>query len=131
MLDEGLSIGALGDAGEVLDQQATNEYRKAIEDFKEEYVEAEKFNDTERAAQLSEKIQFIEAQLTGAYGLGGRTRKAGDISDRARKAISVAVSRSLSRIGDAHPSLERHLRNSIKTGTFCSYCPDSPTPWDH
>ena len=131
MLDEGLSISDLGNAGEILDKQAISEYKKAVEGLKEDLDEAEAFNDTDRAARLREEIQFLEDELLKAHGLGGRIRKLTDIPDRARKAVSLAIKRSISNIEKEHPSLGGHLRNSIKTGRICSYSPDSPTPWDH
>jgi len=131
MLDEGLSISDLGNAGEMLDQQAISEYKNAVEGLKEDLDEAEAFNDTDRAARLREQIQFFEDELLKAHGLGGRARKSADIPDRARKAVSLAIKRSISNIEKEHPSLGGHLRNSIKTGRICSYSPDSPTPWDH
>jgi hypothetical protein len=30
----------------------------------------------------------------------------------------------------AHPDLGRHLRRSVRTGTYCSYHPTEPTDWD-
>jgi len=99
--------------------------------LKEDLDEAEAFDDTDRAAKLREKIHFFEAELLKAHGLGGRARKSADIPDRARKAVSLAIKRSISNIEKEHPSLGGHLRNSIKTGRICSYSPDSPTPWDH
>jgi len=131
MLDEGLSISDPGNAGEMLDQQAISEYKNAVEGLKEDLDEAEAFNDTDRAARLREQIQFLEDELLKAHGLGGRARKSADIPDRARKAVSLAIKRSISNIEKEHPSLGSHLRNSIKTGRICSYSPDSPTPWDH
>ena len=131
MLDEGLSISDLGHAGEMLDQQAISEYKNAVEGLKEDLDEAQAFNDTDRAARLREQIQFLEDELLKAHGLGGRIRKLTDIPDRARKAVSLSIKRSISNIEKEHPSLGGHLRNSIKTGRTCSYSPDSPSPWDH
>ena len=131
MLDEGLSISDLGNAGEILDQQAISEYKKAVNELKEDLDEAEAFNDIDRAAQLRENIDLFEAKLSKAHGFGGRTRKFADIPDRARKAVPLAIKRSISKIEKEHPSLGGHLQNSIKTGRICSYSPDSPTPWDH
>jgi hypothetical protein len=28
-----------------------------------------------------------------------------------------------------HPRLGRHLENSVKTGTFCAYAPETPMSW--
>ena len=130
-LDESLSTSGFRDAGEVLDQQAIEEYKDAVLNLKEDLEEAEELNNSDRAAHLREQIKLFEHELLKAHGLGGRIRKAGDIPDRARKAISSALNRSLSKISSEDPSLGRHLRNSINMGRTCSYSPDSLTNWDH
>ena len=33
---------------------------------------------------LDEEIEFLRDELSGAYGLGGRARKAAEVSDRAQ-----------------------------------------------
>ena len=33
------------------------------------------------------------------------------------------------RIEAAHPELGRHLANSVRTGTFCTYSPERPVRW--
>jgi hypothetical protein len=59
----------------------------------------------------------------------GRARKAGDVADRARKAVTSRIRESIERIGTEHPALARHLENAIRTGTFCRYQPDRPLRW--
>ena len=74
----------LGDAGEVLDHQARAEYRQRLADLRGELDEATRWGDLGRTASLREEIEFLRDELSGAYGLGGRARKAVDVSDRAR-----------------------------------------------
>jgi hypothetical protein len=53
-----------------------------------------------------------------------------DPSERAGKAVANRIRDVLARVNVAHPSLGRHLRNSVRTGTFCSYQPERPTAWN-
>ena len=64
-------------------------------------------------------------------GLGGRARKAPSDAERARVNVTKAIKAALARIRDQRPALWRHLANTIRTGTFCSYAPDPrvPTTW--
>jgi predicted ATPase len=68
-------------------------------------------------------------ELSAAYGVGGRARKAGDVADRARKAVTSRIRETIARIAKEHPALGRHLDNAIRTGIFCSYSPDRSPNW--
>jgi tetratricopeptide (TPR) repeat protein len=119
----------LGDAGEVLDAEARTAYRQRLHDLEAELAEATQWADTGRAAKLGAEIEFLREELSAAYGLGGRGRKAADVGDRARKAVTSRIRESIDRIGREHAALARHLENAIRTGTFCSYRPDRPLRW--
>jgi hypothetical protein len=69
-------------------------------------------------------------QLATAFGLGGRARKAGDVADRARKAVTSRILETIARITTEHPALGRHLENAIRTGVFCAYLPDRSPDWN-
>jgi hypothetical protein len=120
----------LGDAGEMLDAQAGAEYRRRLEDLRAELEEATQYNDTGRAAKLREEIEFLTDELSAAYGVGGRARKAGDVADRARKAVTSRIRDTIARIAREHPTLGHHLENAIRTGAFCSYQPDRSPDWE-
>jgi hypothetical protein len=60
----------------------------------------------------------------------GRARKAGDVADRARKAVTSRIRETIARIAKEHPVLGRHLENAIRTGIFCSYTPDRSPNWE-
>jgi hypothetical protein len=121
----------LGEAGELLDTQARADYRRRLEDVREELAEAERFNDPARATKLSEEVDFLTDELARATGLGGRSRKAGSVAERARLNATMAIKSAAKRIADNSPSLGRHIAATVKTGRFCSYTPDpeSPVRW--
>ena len=75
---------------------------------------------------------FLVRELSRAVGLGGRDRRAGSASERARASVTRALRQAMARIGEHHPQLGEHLDRTIRTGTYCSYLPDPHTParWD-
>jgi len=120
----------LGDAGAVLDAQARSEYRRRLADLQAEAEEATRWGDVGRAAKVREEIEFLTDELAAAAGLGGRVRKAGDVADRARKAVTSRIRETIARIATEHATLGRHLENAIHTGLFCSYRPDRSPGWE-
>jgi hypothetical protein len=125
--EAGLSLGSGG--SEVLDERAREAYRARLSDLQEELEDAESSNDPERAARARGELDFLAGELASAYGLGGRPRKVADPTERARKAVAERIRAAIGRVRTAHPELGRHLGNSIRTGTFCSYTPEAPIDW--
>lgn len=119
----------VGAAGPVLDDRAREAYRSRIVELRDELAEAEGFGDTARAERVRTELDLLRDQLAAAFGLGGRPRPTADPVERARKAVSQRVRNVLRRIGTEHPRLARHLDNSLRLGTFCSYKPEHSTSW--
>jgi predicted ATPase len=118
-----------GHAGELLDDEARSAYKRRIEELQEERELAEAANDTVRVERAQDELEQIERALTSAYGLGGRARRAGDHAERARSAVTWRIRSAIARIEAVHPSLGRHLKNSVRTGTYCAYTPEHPVDW--
>ena len=118
-----------GHAGEILDDEARAAYKRRIEELREERELAEAANDPVRAERAQEELEAIGDALKSAYGLGGRARKAGDHAERARSAVTWRIRSAISRVEAVHPTLGRHLKNSVRTGTFCAYEPEQPVDW--
>jgi hypothetical protein len=113
----------------ILDASAKAAYQQRLRELRDELEEAERFNDPGRTERARDEMEAIAEQLAAAVGLGGRDRQAASSSERARSTVTKAVKAALNRIADHHAPLGRHLTTSIKTGTFCSYAPDEPSPW--
>jgi AAA ATPase domain len=118
-----------GDLGEVVDAQARAAYRGRLLALDEEEAEADARGDQQRSVALAAERDALLAQLSAAYGLGGRARRAGHPAERARTAVTARIRDALRRIEAAHPELGAHLRQSVSTGTFCQYRPEPPTTW--
>jgi hypothetical protein len=127
----GLPRSALGDAGEGLDAQAKDAYRRRLAEIDGDLEQARAIGDTERAAQANAERDFLVQELARAFGLGGRDRRAASASERARAAVTRAIRQAMTRITEHHPQLGQHLSRTIRTGTHCAYVPDprAPTGW--
>jgi hypothetical protein len=126
-----LTVGRMGDAGEMLDAQAKADYKRRTSELREQLEEARELNQREWVEQLGDEIEALGRELSRAVGLGGRDRRAASASERARINVTRAIKVALERIAEHNPALATLLTKSIRTGTFCSYTPDSrlPTSW--
>jgi len=120
----GIHVSSLGDAGEMLDDQAKATYRRRLSELREELEEAKERGNVERAEQAEQEIDALTKELSRAVGLGGRNRKAASASERARQSISKTIKTVLERIAQSDVTLGDILSRCIKTGTYCSYQPD-------
>jgi len=123
--DGSLRERGLGDAGVQLDADAKAAYRTHLHELQEELNDAEAAHDGERAEKAREEMEFLGRELARAVGLGGRDRAAGSASERARLSVTRAIRLALDRITDYSPALGDHLNSTIRTGTYCSYRPDT------
>jgi tetratricopeptide (TPR) repeat protein len=126
----GLPRSAFGDAGEGLDAQAKDAYRRRLAEIDDDLEQARAIGDAERAAQADAERDFLVQELARAFGLGGRDRRAASASERARAAVTRAVRQAMTRIAEHHPQLGQHLSRTIRTGTYCAYVPDPRAPAD-
>lgn len=127
--DEGVRR-RMGDAGEAIDPEAARAFAEKIRELEAEREEALSWSDGARADRLADEIERISVHLTSAYGLSGRARRTADPAERMRKAVTNRIRDALTRIGGEDPDLERYLRNTVRTGTFCTYRPDRAVLWD-
>src|ERR1700737_849836 len=119
----GIHITSLGDAGEMLDEQAKVAYRRRLSQLREELEEAKELGNVERAEQAEQEIDALTRELSRAVGLGGRNRRAASASERARQTINKTIKLVLERIAQRDAQLGDILSRCVKTGTFCLYQP--------
>jgi len=122
---------ASGDAGELIDDEARRAYRARLAELREAIDEAGGLGNADRVGTMQEEMDFITRELGRALGLGGRSRHAGSIAERARLNVTRAVKSAMRRIAAADPDLAAHLEATVHTGTVCLYSPDprSPIKW--
>jgi plasmid stabilization system protein ParE len=114
---------------EVLDAQARGEYRRHIEELQADLERAEADNDPARADGLRRELDAVIDELARAAGLGGRPRAMTADAERARSATTWRIRSAIKKIRAAHPRLGQHLENSIRTGAFCVYAPETRQNW--
>jgi len=113
----------VGDAGPLLDARAKQEYRRRLDDLRDQLAEAEAFGDAARAARIEAEIGGIAEQLAGAVGLGGRDRRAASAVERTRINVQRCLKDAIERIAALDPALGRYLAATVKSGTYCAYHP--------
>lgn len=118
-------------AGEatVLDDRARREYRARLSELQRDIDEAERDHDLARGDRAREEMDALVEALSGALGLGGRSRALGSAAERARSAVTWRIRSAVRKIAMLHPALGRHLENSVRTGTYCSYQPERSVDW--
>ena len=113
--------GLTGDAGEMLDAKAKQDYKRRLRELQEELAELRERGDHERAEEIESEISFLGNELARAVGLGGRDRRVGSAAERARLNVARAISAAIRKISEHNGALGELLDSSIKTGAFCSY----------
>jgi hypothetical protein len=76
-----------------------------------------------RVESARSEAEFLRAELSRAVGLGGRSRKSGADTERARVNCQRRIRDAMKRIGEQDAGMGKHLLLSVKTGTFCVYEP--------
>ena len=113
-----------------LDQQALAAYRARLRDLDDDIDEADAGHDPERAARARAERDALITELTRSVGRGGRPRRLGDDTEKARKTVTIRIQRALRLLDSYHPALASHLREAVRTGTTCSYQPAQPLTWE-
>jgi hypothetical protein len=119
-----------GDLGPVLDATARAQFQRRLADLDGELEEAERWNDGQRLGRIRQERDALAQELAASVGLGGRDRRMGDISERARQSVTKAIKAAIRRIATDHAELGRHLDATVHTGFFCRYQPDPLHPPD-
>ena len=113
-----------GDSGALIDDEARAAYRVRLRELQAELDEAEAFNDPARGEAARLEMDALEAQLSAAFGLGGRPRPEGSAAERARQSVTKAIREATRRIAAEDSALGDHLERSVRTGVYCVYDPD-------
>jgi hypothetical protein len=108
------------DAGEAADRRAVAAYRARLAQIDERLAQLDETS-TSRAAALGREREQLVAEISRAVGLGGRLRKVGSATERARVAVTRRLRDAVARIGEASPAIGAHLAAELRTGTYASY----------
>ncbi len=122
-VDRTVDRRALGDAGAVLDTQARTAYRHRIEQLRAEADDALAAGLLETAEAREAELELLVHELSAAYGVGGRDRRASSAAERARLNVTRALRTALSRMSEAVPGAGDALDRRIRTGLYSVYEP--------
>ncbi|HKP63811.1 MAG TPA: hypothetical protein VJV78_44055, partial [Polyangiales bacterium] len=114
-----------GDAGALLDPTARSAYENRLRELQAELDEADAANDAGRRERLQGEYEQLCAELSRAFGLGSRERRAGSAVERARVNVRRRLSLALEHIAKTCPELGRQLDHDLQTGVYCAYRPGS------
>lgn len=103
-----------------LDDKARAEHRVRLAELEDAQDRARRSADPIEVTLAAAEHDRIEALLTSE----------GDSLELAREAVATRIRLAVDAVERAHPELGRHLRRSVRTGTFCSYEPPSRTNWE-
>jgi hypothetical protein len=109
------------------DERARREYRARLDDLRAELDEAEQCADSGRAELLRAELDELVAQLAERFGR--RAARRGPV-ETARKAVTKVLRTQIGKLLDVHPTLGRHLRDTMRLGRVCVYAPRTPVEWD-
>ncbi|MEO5899221.1 MAG: hypothetical protein ABIR68_03690, partial [Ilumatobacteraceae bacterium] len=112
---------------EVLDDDAKRAYRSRIAQLQDVLDDFDARGDVERSERAQVELERVVNELRRAMGLGGRDRSLGDVTERARAAVTKALRTAIRRVGERQPIIGEHLSTHVRTGIFCSY--QGPDDW--
>lgn len=121
--ETGLDRRRLGDAGELLDARSRSLYRRRVTELRDEVEDALAVEDDARAAKAQSELDALVAELTRAFGMGGRERKASSAAEKARVNVTRALRTAISNLAEALPEPAAVIDRRIRTGLFCVYEP--------
>lgn len=113
----------------VIDDRAMKDYKEKILSLQTDIADAEELGNTTKTEQLRGEYEILLEHLSQVTGMSSKIRKTGSSLEKARSAVTWRIRSSIKKIEKVHPKLAKHLSNSIKTGTFCSYVPETPHHW--
>lgn len=127
---EGVAVGdlpidrrQLGDAGVLVDAKARTAYRHRIEALRAEIDDALGRGADDQALAREAELDQLIGQLSQAFGLGGRSRRASSAVERARLNVTRALRAATAKVGGALPEAGAVLDQRLRTGIYCAYEP--------
>lgn len=118
-----------GKSQDLVDKDYLTDCKQRLDEIEEELRKAEKNNDPAEKDRLERERGQIRDLLKPALNLSGKSRSFSDNVQKTRVAVTMAIIRALKNINEHHPSLYRHLDNSIQRGTDFAYQPEKKISW--
>jgi hypothetical protein len=113
----------------MLDREALRQYRRRLTELDEELDDAEANHDVLRHTKRSTEREALLKELARATGLGGKPRRTGSPTERARLNVTRTIRHAITYLSTALPELAAHLDESVATGVSCCYEPRTNIAW--
>lgn len=123
------SVSSMDEKEYTIDEKAKQQYKQHLAELSRELEEAEEMNDLGRKKRLQQEMEQLLSHLEKDFGVGNRARKLKSPAERARAAVTLRIRGAIKKITEKHPTLGKHLSNSIRTGVFCRYSPEESREW--
>jgi hypothetical protein len=94
----------------------------------EEALQTEK--DPAKIVKYQKEHSELEAYLGSGLKLNQKSRSFVNENDKARLRVTKAIGTAMDNIAAHHQTAAAHFRNTINTGAYCSYTPETPVDWD-
>lgn len=122
--EQGSPTGPVETGIPVLDDVARAAYRRRLTEVDQEIDEATSMNDLGRLESAQNDRDYLVAELTASFGLGGHARRVNSSTERARTSVARCLRYALDSLAREQAELAAHLRAALHTGTYCSYRSD-------
>src|SRR5207245_6911644 len=111
VLDLMASDGVVSSMGgsEMLDSAARDHYKQRLVELEDELAAADSAGDRGMSERLEAERDALIAELSRAYGLGGRARRTGEPAERARSAVTQLIRGAVGRIAEELPGVVGNL----------------------
>jgi hypothetical protein len=119
----------VSDAGPQIDREALRQYRRRLAELDEALDAAEAHHDVAKHARRTAEREALLAEIKRATGLGGKPRRAGSPTEKARLNVTRTIRHAINYLSANAPELAAHLDESLVTGVHCCYQPRASVTW--
>jgi len=112
------------------DVNALDIYRKQLRELQSNIEDAEDIGDIEKCEKLKQERDTLLQEINSSTDKNGKPRKFPSAQEKARQAVSKAISRARSSLKESCPSLYEHLKAYLSVGNICVYNPPQKSTWN-
>ena len=110
-------------------RQAVRSCRARLDDIEKAVEAARASGNADQLLELDGEAQRIQRYIRAVVDLHGNPRPSADDDERARQAVTKAITRTVKNLWKKHPLLARHLGKHLTKGASSLYDPDPPVSW--
>jgi hypothetical protein len=125
---EGKKLSRPASLGTILDAKGKADLQQRLLDIDEEIELDTKAG--RGTSKLEAERETIKAEMRRAAGIGYRPKEMSVQQKKDRDAVCNAVERTMQKLEANAPAFARHLQNSLRLSTICSYIPEPFISWN-